>query len=206
MPMRVRPAWLAALASALILTGCGSSPLDLRTVRWEDAAVPGSICGTVDPTSGVPLSFVQLHNGHAFAKSDRWPADYPIVEIDGAWDHIVYCDLNGDGKDEAAVGVYCSNGGGTADSILAYARVIFTAHGKTARVVGVIRPLVRSAPDTPTPLLWVTRLERGKVSALEAFYGRHDSTCCPSGRAVTTWALVDGKLVPRTTKITRSPR
>lgn len=118
---------LAVVAFAVVVTGCGSSPLDLHTVDWKEASVPGSICGAVDPTGAVPLASVQLRNGEAYAKSHRW-ADYSIVEITGAWDRIVYGDVTGDGRDEASVGVYCSNGGGTAGGILAYARVVYTAN------------------------------------------------------------------------------
>ena len=204
MKARAEVASLALIACALSLSGCGSSELNLHTVRWKDAAVPGSICGAVDPTGGTALAFVHLHDGNAYAKSHRW-GDYSIIQISGAWDRVVYGDVNGDDKDEAAVGVYCSNGGGTADGILAYARVIYTAAGKTPRVLGVIRPRARSAPGTLPPLVQVTRMDRGKVRVSEAFYGRDDGTCCPSGRATTTWALVKGKLVPRMTKITRPP-
>jgi uncharacterized protein YecT (DUF1311 family) len=171
------------------LSACGSSGrLDLHTVAWKEATVPGSICGAFAPE-------VRLHAGHAIVKSTRWPR-YRLVEIEDRWDPVVYGDIDGDGHDEAAVGVYCSNGSGTADGALAYARVIYTADGKTARVLAIIRPPVPSAAHSLPPLIQVTHIGRDEVRTVEGFYTAHDSTCCPSGSATTTWRLVGGKLAP----------
>lgn len=187
--IRIAPAAAVAVL-ALGVTGCGGTALNLHTVRWKGAAVPGSVCGSFQP-------MVQLHGGQGFATSHRWPPE-SIVEFVGAWDSVVYGDLDGDGKDEAAVGVYCSNGGGTADAVLAYARVIYTEAARGPTVLGVIRPRARSQRPA---LIQVTKIEPGKVTVSETLYGSNDSTCCPSGRAVTTWALRNGKLVPLTTTI-----
>jgi hypothetical protein len=193
-----RPIQAAPLAGVVValgfgLSACSSPQADLHSVRWKDVAVPGSTCGSFQPR-------VQLHRGQGFAISHRWPP-YSIVEFVGAWDRVVYGDLDGDGNDEAAVGVYCSNGGGTADAVLAYALVIYTANAGTPRVLGVIRP--RAQSQLPA-LIRVTRIGRGTIRVSEAFYGSNDGTCCPSGRAVTTWALRNGDLVPVTTTILKS--
>lgn len=187
----------AAAIAVLVLgvTGCGGTTLNMHAVRWKDAAVPGSVCGSLQP-------IVQLHEGQGFAISHRWPP-LSIVEFVGGSDPVVYGDLDGDGRDEAAVGVYCSNGGGTADGVLADARVIYTAAARAPSVLGVIRP--RAQSHGRPALIQVTQIERGTIKVLETLYGSNDSTCCPTGRAVTTWALRNGKLVPRATTITKAP-
>ena len=50
-----------------------------------------------------------------------------------------------------------------------------------------------------------TRIERGRVSLEEAFYGPDDSPCCPTGRAHDIWTVDDGTLVQRESQVTRQP-
>jgi hypothetical protein len=126
------------------------------------------------------------------------------VTVNAGWNPVVYGDLDGDGRDEAALVVDCSNGGGTADGVLAYAQVIFTAAGKSLRVVDVLTPQQPSRSNR-LPTLLTVEIVRGKVVAREAWYGAHDGTCCPSGRTTTIWTYRDGALRAGTPTVERPP-
>jgi hypothetical protein len=117
----------------------------------------------------------------------------------------VYGDLDGDGQDEAALVVGCSNGGGTADGFLAYAQVVFTAGKKSPRAIAVVTPQQRHAPNVLPTLLRVV-IRRSQVIAREAWYGENDGTCCPSGRSTTTWRYTNGRLRAVRTVVERRPR
>jgi hypothetical protein len=117
----------------------------------------------------------------------------------------VYGDLNRDGRDEAALVVGCSNGGGTADSFLAYAQVVFMPGRNAPRAIAVLRPRQRTKPNRLPTLLRVA-IRTGEVIAHEAWYGRQDGTCCPSGRSLTTWKYIDGTLRPVRTVVEKRPR
>lgn len=193
---------LLALACALTATACRASTLDLHTVDWAEASVPGSVCGASHP--------IQLHRDRAIVASARWrrwrsrpwPAPWPRVTVAAGWKPVVYGDLNRDGHDEAALGVDCNNGGGTAGGVLAYSEVIFTATGNSPHVIGVVTP---QQPDTYGVPLVQVRIRPGRIVAHEAWYGPSDGTCCPSGRATTIWTSTSGTLRPRATVIHRKP-
>jgi hypothetical protein len=90
------------------------------------------------------------------------------------------------------------------DGFLAYAQVIFTTAGKAVRVIGVVTPKqARKANRLPT--LVTVKIRRGKVIAREAWYGRNDGTCCPSGRTTTVWTYVHGALRASRPKVTQRP-
>lgn len=200
-----------------LLSGCFSSTvpkrvatyapagsIDLHRVNWASATLPGSVCGASHS--------IRLHRHKAVVVSHRWgkrwrspawPA-WPRVTVDAGWNPVVYGDLDGDGRDEAAVVIGCSNGGGTADGYLAYAQVFFTAGRQSPHVVGIVTPQQRRIPNTLPTLVQVT-IRRGEVIAREAWYGRHDGTCCPSGRSTTTWKYVNGRLKPLRTVVERKP-
>jgi len=44
------------------------------------------------------------------------------------------------------------------------------------------------------------------ITVKEAFYGRSDGTCCPAGRAVTTWTFDGHRLAPGTPRVIRQPQ
>jgi hypothetical protein len=183
------------LACAFLATACGSSTRDLHRVDWADVSLPGSVCGATHA--------IQLHSRRAVVDSSRWQA-VPRVTVNAAWNPVVYGDLDGDGHDEAALVVDCSNGGGTADGVLAYAQVIFTPAGKSLRVVDVLTPQQPSKPNR-LPTVLTVEILRGKVIAREAWYGPHDGTCCPSGRTMTIWTYRNRALRAGTPKVERSP-
>jgi hypothetical protein len=178
---------------------------DLHQVNWPNVALPGSVCGANHPIHlHHHVAVVVSHRWGKHWRSASWPA-WPRVTVDGAWNPTVYGDLDGDGKDEAAVVVGCSNGGGTAAGFLAYAQVLFTAGKKSPRVIAILTPQQRPNPNVLPTLLQVT-IRRGEVIAHEAWYGVNDGTCCPSGRSTTTWQYIGGKLKPVRTVVERNPR
>jgi len=164
-----------------------SSSIDLHRVAWKNVTLPGRVCGVRTP--------VHLRDGKAMVN--------PHLEVNAGWHRVVYGDLNANGGDEAAVSVACSNGGGTADSIWAYAIVLFRAGTSAPTPLAVIRPQ-HHVKRMPATLLQVAVRPRS-VEGRESFYGRNDGTCCPSGRAVSTWVYVRGRLKLAETRVTREP-
>ena len=164
--------------------------------RLLEATVPGSICGATDP--------IKLHRGEAVVRSNRLPG-YRRIGVSAGWKRPASGDLDGDGEDEVALNVGCNNRGGTADGFFAYAAVVFTRVRSPRRVVGVLTPQQRPLPHN-LPTLLAVKIEPGQVVAREAWYGRRDGTCCPSGRSVTTWHLVDGELIPGRTVVKQFPK
>ena len=184
------------LAGALSFTACGSASLNLRRVDWGDVTLPASVCGM----SNGPI---RLRNYAAYGPSHRWPGQW-LVAVDAGWSRVVYGNLGPHGTHQAAALVVdCTNGGGTADSVLAYAQVVFTSVGNSLSVVGVVTPRKRSHDQMPT-LLTVT-IRPDEVVAHEAFYGGIDGTCCPSGRATTIWRYTHGRLVAGRPTVTKAP-
>lgn len=169
----------------------------LRAIDWRSATLPGSACGATGP--------IRLRAGQAFVRSSAWPW-WSVVEVDLR--PAAYGDLDGDGRDEAAVGVVCSNGGGTASGQLGFATVVFRARDRELRVVGVVRPRQPLDPEAGhVPLLGRVEIRRRRVVAEELWYGPRDGTCCPSGRATTIWTYARGSLpASRTIVVVRPSR
>ena len=168
---------------------------DLHHVDWKHVSVPGAVCGSARP--------IQLA-GTALIRSRLWPW-WPRVVVSGG-PPVTYGDVTGDGRDEAAFVVECSNGGGTADGQIAFAAVVYTGSAHNVRVLGIVTPRqpFQALAVIPVPLLNVT-LRHGEVISHEFWYGPHDGTCCSSGRATTTWRYRHGALTPRRTVVTRKP-
>jgi hypothetical protein len=107
---------LAVGAIVLVATSGGSrSPaVDLRGVDRENASVPAAICGGEGA--------IRLHEGVALVSSRRWTDDWQgnaTTEVPGqveVWSYgdEVYGDIDGDGRNEAVVPLWCTNGGGVA--------------------------------------------------------------------------------------------
>ena len=168
---------------------------DLHKVDWANITLPGAACGATQP--------IQLHDGEAAIRHSVEPWWNVVVVYGGL---ASYGDLNGDGRDEAAVYVICSNDGGTADGQLAFADVIFGSVGKSLRVLGIITPKQPFSLSTPhVPLLGKPKIQRGKVIAYERWYGPHDGTCCPSGQVKTIWTYANGTLRASRTIIVQKP-
>ena len=171
---------------------------DLHTIDWRTVALPGGVCGSsrpIRPRHG-PEAFI-----HADVNLLWWN---PVVV--SSWSRPTFGDLDGDGRDEAALNVVCANGGGTAAGQLAFSDVIFKTLEKSLRVVGIVTPQQPLDPAmTHVPLSHVVAIKRQKVIVSEAWYGPHDGTCCASGQARTTWTYANGKLRPTRTTILERP-
>jgi hypothetical protein len=175
---------------------------DLHALDWKKVTLPGGACGSSRPIhphrydAGQPEALI-----HADVDLLWWN---PVVVA--SWGKPAFGDLDGDGRDEAALDVDCANGGGTAAGQLAFSSVIFKAVGTSLRIVGIVRPRQPLEPDTPhVPLSYVLAIKRGKVIVSEAWYGPHDGDCCGSGLARTIWTYSRGKLHPTHTTILRKP-
>jgi hypothetical protein len=174
---------------------------DLHWIDWREVALPGGVCGSSRPIHphderGEPVAFI-----HPDVELSWWN---PVWVY--SWTRPVFGDLDGDGRDEAALQVICANGGGTAGGQLAFSAVIFKAVGKSLRVVGIVRPQQPLDPATPhVPLSYVAAIRRNQVVVAEAWYGHRDGTCCASGRARTFWRYDRGQLRLKRTAILRRP-
>ena len=161
--------------------------IDLHRVNWKAASVPGRVCGL--------RRGVRLRAGKAHVSSR--------LEVDAGWHRVVYGDLDGANGDEAGLSVACTNGGGTADSVLSYAVVVFRAGTSSAVPIGILRPR-HQAPQLLPTLLEVD-IDRHRVVGREAFYGPNDGTCCPSGRARTVWTYRHRTFRVATSRVTKKP-
>jgi hypothetical protein len=175
---------------------------DLHAIDWRKVALPGGACGSSRP---IRRRFGIGSQGEAFIHSDVELLWWNPVWV-YSWGTPTFGDLDGDGQDEAAVGVVCANGGGTAAGQLGFAEVVFKAVGRSLRVVGVITPRQPlSGAGDHVPLVAPVSFRRGRLIARETWYGPNDGSCCGSGRARTTWTLVRGRLRPARTEILQHP-
>jgi hypothetical protein len=171
---------------------------DIHRIAWADVLLPGAVCGA---SHAIPPR--RHAGGEAFVHADvNFPWVNPVVV--SSWPKAVFGDLDGDGHDEAALGVGCANGGGTAAGQLRFSDAIFKVVGKRLQVVGILtarQPL--DARATHTPIEGVTRIDQGRVVAREGWYGPLDGDCCPSGIVKTTWRYRNHRLVPARMRVIR---
>lgn len=83
--------------------------------------------------------------------------------------------------------------------------VIFTATGKSLKVIGTVTSRQPPTPNVHVPLLGPVMIRPGRIIVPEYWYGTRDRNCCPSGRATTVWRYANGVLRPETTIIKRRP-
>ncbi|MGW0753316.1 hypothetical protein [Streptomyces sp. NPDC002587] len=167
----------------------GPAPEDLRTVDWAKTPVPGDVCA-------VPGLVRFDEQGQAWATSRTWGR--VLVEISPEVD---YGDIDGDGRDEAAVTVGCHNGGGTGGGRLAWGGVVFGRSGGDLAVIGTITTRQR-LPQTSATQIEKMQIAPQQVVVYEKWYRRGDATCCPSGTATTVWTREGNRLVPGDPRIT----
>jgi hypothetical protein len=162
----------------------GPAPAELRRVDWAQSRLPGEFCA-------VP-GVVQFSSGAAKATSDTWGP----VEMRVDPSSTVYGDLDGDGVEEAAVSVSCNNGGGTASGQLAFGYAVVRKDGDALSAVGSITAR-QDPPDAGhVTLLGPAAITHNEIRVQELWYRPSDATCCPSGKAETTWSYTNGTLTP----------
>ena len=165
----------------------GVTPIDLHRVAWSNASVPGEFCAV----SGE----ITLRNKKAGATSAKW-GRVQIREVPG----VTYGDLGGATGAIAAVSVFCDNGGGTADSQVAQAYILFG--GSQGRPV----PVATLTPQQPSAnvisVIDKLTIGHGRITAHEIWSRPPDQSCCATGRATTVWTVENGRLVPGTPDIT----
>jgi hypothetical protein len=170
---------------------------DLHAVRWKEVVLPGAACGASRPIRLRRQRRVFVHSA-----LEPW---WPLVEVYTLG--VSYGDLDGDGRDEAAVRVVCSNGGGTGGGQLGFTAVVLAARGNELNVVGIITPQQPLLPGAVNvPILGRIGLRPGRLIVQEAWYGPNDGTCCASGRATTLWKYTRSSLHPSVTSVQRPPR
>ena len=176
--------------------------LDLHAVDWSNFAVPGRSC--------LRAHDIHLHDGRALLRDNvRGHPSYPsgtgprydLLELG----RVMYGDFRGDGHDDAAVSLGCSNNGGTADGLLLDSFAVYSGRAGKVIYLGLITPQHQPRNVLPT-LPEIASIAPGKITVQEAWYGPNDMTCCPNGRATTTWALSAGKVVAVATKVTASSK
>jgi hypothetical protein len=129
--------------------------------------------------------------GHSFGTPDDLITEGPVF----------YGDLE-PGENVAAVYVWCSNTGGTADGQIQNSLVLYRWTSGVLTVVSTLIPPQLSvgvhAPYFDASTGGIT-ISTGAVTTKVIFYGGQDSVCCGSGRATTVWSLNGQKFSPRTT-------
>ncbi|MDT0385972.1 hypothetical protein [Streptomyces dubilierae] len=176
----------------------GSEPLDLEVHDWRNAAIPGGLCRH--------QGSISLRDGMATNVSSTFDGPEPNMPQDVAafTDEVVYGDLTGDGRWEAALPVVCANH----DSTLAGQRSmgVMVFDGATGRLhhIGTLtsqQPRLGGPPNK----IRIERITQGLITATETFYGTADANCCPTGLADSTWHFTRGKLVPASSSVRATP-
>jgi hypothetical protein len=150
----------------------GVAVSDLHQMDWDTAPLPPRLCGIPTVTT--------LRGGLAKTTSDTWGGVTVGVTL------AAYGDLMGDEGDEAALEVFCDNGGGTAASVLEYGIAVYTGRDGVLTSLGTLAAQVQDADKLPT-LVSVEEWRPRSLVVTEEYYRDADSTCCPSGIAETTW-------------------
>jgi hypothetical protein len=124
-----------------------------------------------------------------------------LSDADAPW--VFYGDLFGSGLDVAALDVFCSNTGGTADGQIQDSWVIFTDTTGTLQTLATLTPQQRSTTGDHVPIFTAEpggiEIQPGKITVKEGWYGPNDDTCCPTGLATTVWTFANGRFAPSTT-------
>ncbi|MET8566921.1 hypothetical protein [Streptomyces sp. NPDC004783] len=180
-PRASQPAYTQTSEPADSPTSAGKvlneAPDDLRGLDWARTAVPGDFCH-------VP-GLIRFRSGKAPVRSDEWGS----VRAEHFPDDVVYGDVVGDSRVEAALRVGCDTGGDTASGRLVWAYLVFTSEDGKLGLLGTITPQQYAGGQASS--FESIDLARGRVTAHESWHRQADGVCCPSGKAVTVWRVGD---------------
>lgn len=176
----------------------------LRSVSWPSVTVPASVCPglsqvvkltpfTMTVTSGtIGSATIPAPAGHRFGTPDDLIQEYKTF----------YGSL-GPGENVAALLVWCSNTGGTADGQIENSLVIYSWVSGQLTVLSTLTPQQQSGDGSHAPyfdgLAGGITISNGSITAKELFSGPQDAVCCPSGRATTVWKFNGHSFSPTTT-------
>lgn len=175
----------------------------MHRVDWLSMCVPLDFCGgdgaiRLDEGGGV-FKPVQPPEGTA-TNGRRMVNDADFDDPSSA--NVQYGDIDGDGVDEAALHVNCSNGGGTGGGELRFDLFIYRVTDERLDLIDVLRTLDVEDDQLPS-LPGDAQLGDGSIIVPSAYYGPSDGTCCPTGRATTTWRYDGTRLVLDTVRVTK---
>jgi hypothetical protein len=174
----------------------------LQSIAWASVTVPPEVCpGLTQPVKLTPMSGPGGTYGSATVPA---PAGHSFGTPDDLIDEaaVFYGSLESS-QDVAALSVWCSNTGGTADGQIQSSLVVYSWVSGQLSVLSTLTPQQPSYGGSHVPYFdessgGVT-ITPGSISARELFYGEQDETCCPSGRATTVWTFSGNTFSPRTT-------
>jgi hypothetical protein len=156
------------------------------TFDWENITVPGDACLSREP--------IELVNGTALIPDDQ--RGHPVGGSGPKYDRLselgqpTFGDFEGQTSTaiavDAAIGLDCNNNWGMASGALLESIAVFSVSSGAQRFVGLITPHQQTAGTLPTGLS-VVAMTPGLITVTEDWYGPDDHTCCPTGKAQTTW-------------------
>lgn len=187
-------------------TSTAVAPIDtgVRGADWANVEVPASVCGGEGS--------VTLKDGDAVVSSTRWPdawegnapSSIPSQVRISQEDPVAYGDVDGDGLDEAVVGIWCDNGGGTAGGQLGQSLVVFTGAAERPSVLGILDTTQPSPGRAPYFDSGATRIAGGSITARELYFGP-SAYARLTAQAETTWSWNGTALVRGDTRIIETP-
>jgi hypothetical protein len=174
----------------------------LQSVAWTNVTVPAEVCpGLSQPvmltaTSGLGAAYgsatIPAPVGHQFGTPDD------LIEEGG----VFYGPLEPVGN-VAALYVWCSNTGGTADGQIQNSLVVYSWVSGQLSVLATLTPQQLGDGGSHVPYFDESAggitISTGSITTKELFYGGQDATCCPSGRATTVWIFNGHAFSPITT-------
>ena len=195
-----------SIAAPVATTTTTAVPMDVRSVDWQNITVPGQACMSTTPimlVSGKAL-IPDAQHGNATQPGGTGPK-YDALATVGT---PAFGDVEGPGPgvapDDAAVSLSCTNNGGTASGALLYSIAVFSVRGGSPHAIGLVTPHQQTTGQPPT-LLEAPTMSAGSFTVTEDWYGANDPTCCPSGRASSTWHVAGGQLTYGSTMVTTTP-
>jgi hypothetical protein len=180
--------------------------IDVHSVDWRNVAVPGAAClssTAITLVNGQALIPDSQH-GHPSQPGGTGPSYDKLSEVGSP----TFGDFEGPAApanpDDAAVSLDCDNNGGTAGGALLYSVGLYSVRSGTAKSVGLITPHQQPTGVLPTIIENVTMVP-GTITVTEDWYGANDPTCCPTGRATSTWSYAASQLTYGSTRVTAQP-